>query len=138
LVDKELKDQLKKKIQKGTFKLVNDFKDYLKLVKEFAETDPEVQDFIKEKNNIYQVKISDIDFNFWVEIEESKIKYGFDIHQSPIVTVLITEEVFTDFLLDKIDPAISYMAGHLNIIGSVSDALFFGKLLIYNLRLILE
>lgn len=138
MVEKALKDHLKEKIQNGTFKVINDFKDYLKLVKNFAETDPDVQDFIREKNKIYQVKISDIDFNFWVEIKELKVLYGFDIHPSPEVTVLITEEVFTDFLLDKIDPAISYMAGHLNIIGSVSEALFLGKLLIYNLRLILE
>lgn len=138
MVDDKIKKDLIEKIKKGNINLDRDFKDYLNLNKEYSETDPDFIDFIKDIQKVFQVKLSDVDFNFWVDISNGKIEYDFKIHPAPDVVILMTKKVLTDFILDKIDPAISYMAGKINIIGSVSDALLLGKLLKYSVSKILE
>lgn len=138
MVDEKIKKDLIEKIKKGTFNLERDFKNYLNLNKEYSETDPDFIDFIKEIQKVFQVKLSDVDFNFWVEITNNKLEYDFKIHPDPNVVILMTEKVLTDFILEKIDPAIAYMAGKINIIGSVSDALLLGKLLKYSTTKMLE
>ncbi|MCK4239575.1 MAG: SCP2 sterol-binding domain-containing protein, partial [Candidatus Lokiarchaeota archaeon] len=102
------------------------------------ETDPDFIDFIKDIQKVFQVKLSDVDFNFWVDISNGKIEYDLKIHPDPNVVILMTKKVLTDFILEKIDPAISYMAGKINIIGSVSDALLLGKMLKYSTTKMLE
>lgn len=138
MVDEKIKKDLIEKIKKGTFNLERDFKDYLNLNKEYSETDPDFIDFIKDIQKVFQVKLSDVDFNFWVEVSNSKTEYDFKIHPDPDVVILMTEKVLTDFILEKIDPAIAYMAGKINIIGSVSDALLLGKLLKYSITKMLK
>ena len=138
MVDDKIKKDLIEKIKKGTFNLERDFKDYLNLNKEYSETDPDFIDFIKDIQKVFQVKLSDVDFNFWVDVSNGKIEYDFKIHPDPDVVILMIKKVLTDFILEKIDPAISYMAGKINIIGSVSDALLLGKLLKYSGSKILE
>ncbi len=138
MVDYKIKKDLIEKIKKGNINLDRDFKDYLNLNKEYSETDPDFIDFIKDIQKVFQVKLSDVDFNFWVDISNGKIEYELKIHPDPDVVILMTKKVLTDFILDKIDPAISYMAGKINIIGSVSDALLLGKLLKYSVSKILE
>lgn len=138
MVDDKIKKDLIEKIKKGNINLDRDFKDYLNLNKEYSETDPDFIDFIKDIQKVFQVKLSDVDFNFWVDISNGKIEYDLKIHPDPDVVILMTKKVLTDFILDKIDPAISYMAGKINIIGSVSDALLLGKLLKYSVSKILE
>ncbi len=132
MVDDKINKDLIEKFKKGTFNLERDFKDYLNLNKEYSETDPDFIDFIKDIQKVFQVKLSDVDFNFWVDFSNGKIEYDFKIHPDPNVVILMTKKVLTDFLLEKIDPAIAYMAGKINIIGSVSDALLLGKLLKYS------
>ncbi len=138
MVDDKIKKDLIEKIKKGNINLDRDFKDYLNLNKEYSEADPDFIDFIKDIQKVFQVKLSDVDFNFWVDISNGKIEYDLKIHPDPDVVILMTKKVLTDFILDKIDPAISYMAGKINIIGSVSDALLLGKLLKYSVSKILE
>ncbi len=138
MIDEKIKKGLIEKIKKGTFNLERDFKNYLNLNKEYSETDPDFIDFIKDIQKVFQVKLSDVDFNFWVAISNGKIEYDFKIHPDPDVVILMTERVFTDFILEKIDSAIAYMAGRINIIGSVSDALLLGKLLKYSVTKMLE
>jgi len=138
LVDDKINKDLIEKFKKGTFNLERDFKDYLNLNKEYSETDPDFIDFIKDIQKVFQVKLSDVDFNFWVDFSNGKIEYDFKIHPDPNVVILMTKKVLTDFLLEKIDPAIAYMAGKINIIGSVSDALLLGKLLKYSTTKMLE
>lgn len=138
MVDDKINKDLIEKFKKGTFNLERDFKDYLNLNKEYSETDPDFIDFIKDIQKVFQVKLSDVDFNFWVDFSNGKIEYDFKIHPDPNVVILMTKKVLTDFLLEKIDPAIAYMAGKINIIGSVSDALLLGKLLKYSTTKMLE
>ena len=138
MVDDKIKKDLIEKIKKGNINLDRDFKDYLNLNKEYSETDPDFIDFIKDIQKVFQVKLSDVDFNFWVDISNGKIEYDLKIHPDPNVVILMTKKVLTDFILEKIDPAISYMAGKINIIGSVSDALLLGKMLKYSTTKMLE
>lgn len=138
MVDEKIKKDLIEKLKKGTFNLDRDFEDYFKLNKEYSETDPDFIDFIKDIQKVFQVKLSDVDFNFWVDVSNGKIEYDFKIHPDPNVVILMTKKVLTDFILEKIDPAIAYMAGKINIIGSVSDALLLGKLLKYSVTKMLE
>ncbi len=138
MVDEKIKKDLIEQFKKGTFNLDRDFKDYFKLNKEYSETDPDFIDFIKDIQKIFQVKINDADFNFWLNISNGKIEYDFNVHPNPDVVILMTKKVLTEIILGKIDPAISYMAGKINIIGSVSDALLLGKLLKFSVSKMLE
>jgi len=138
LVDDKIKKDLIEKIKKGTFNLDRDFKDYLNLNKEYSETDPDFIDFIKDIQKVFQVKLTDVDFNFWVNISNGKMEYDFKIHSDPDVVIFMTKTIFIDIILNKIDSAISYMAGKINIIGSVSDALLLEKLLKYSVTKMLE
>jgi putative sterol carrier protein len=96
-------------------------------VDKFTNTQ-DLREEIEEYNDIYQIIVSDLNFNFWLKISNNSIIYKKGINRNASFTVKYTKEIFIKILKREMYGSEAYMKGLIKVDGDLSQGLRFIKL----------
>jgi len=88
----------------------------------------ELRDEIIDYDAIYQILITDINFNFWLKISNGSIMYKKGINRSATFKVRYTKDLFINILKRDMAGTDAYMKGKIKVDGNLSDGLRFIKI----------
>ncbi len=88
----------------------------------------ELREEIIEYDDIYQIIITDIDFNFWLNISHGSIIYKKGINRSASFRIRYTEDILVKILKREMYGTDAYMKGIIKVDGDLSQGLKFIKL----------
>ncbi len=88
----------------------------------------ELREEIIEYDDIYQIIITDIDFNFWLNISNGSIIYKKGINRSASFRIRYTEDILVKILKREMYGTDAYMKGIIKVDGDLSQGLRFIKL----------
>lgn len=88
----------------------------------------ELRDEIIDYDDIYQILITDINFNFWLKISNGSIMYKKGINRSATFKVRYTKDIFINILKRDMAGTDAYMKGKIKVDGNLSDGLRFIKI----------
>ena len=88
----------------------------------------ELRDEIIDYDDIYQILITDINFNFWLKISNGSIMYKKGINRSATFRVRYTKDIFINILKRNMAGTDAYMKGKIKVDGNLSDGLRFIKI----------
>ena len=88
----------------------------------------ELRDEIIDYDDIYQILITDINFNFWLKISNGSIMYKKGINRSATFKVRYTKDIFINILKRYMAGTDAYMKGKIKVDGNLSDGLRFIKI----------
>jgi hypothetical protein len=94
------------------------------LIKDIGELREEIIDY----NDIYQILITDINFNFWIKISNGTIIYKKGINREASFRVKYKKEIFIKILKREMAGSDAYMKGLINVDGDLTQGLRFIKL----------
>ena len=96
-------------------------------VGKFTNTE-ELREEILDYNDIYQIFITDMNFNFWLNISNGSIIYKKGINRSASFRVNYTKEILIKILKREMYGTDAYMKGIIKVDGDLSQGLRFMKL----------
>ena len=88
----------------------------------------ELREEIIEYDNIYQIIITDINFNFWLNVSNGSLIYKHGINRSASFRIRYTKEILVKILKREIYGTDAYMQGLIKVDGDLSQGLRFIKL----------
>jgi putative sterol carrier protein len=88
----------------------------------------ELQEEILDYNDIYQIFITDMNFNFWLNVSKGSIIYKKGINRSASFRVKYTKEILIKILKREMYGTDAYMKGIIKVDGDLSQGLRFIKL----------
>jgi len=88
----------------------------------------ELREEIIEYDDIYQIIITDIDFNFWLNISNGSIIYKKGINRSASFRIRYTKDILVKILKREMYGTDAYMKGIIKVDGDLSQGLRFIKL----------
>jgi len=88
----------------------------------------ELRDEIIDYDDIYQILLTDINFNFWLKISNGSIMYKKGINRSATFKVRYTKDIFINILKRDMAGTDAYMKGKIKVDGNLSDGLRFIKI----------
>jgi putative sterol carrier protein len=88
----------------------------------------ELREEILDYHDIYQIIITDMNFNFWLKISNGSIIYKKGINRSASFRVKYTKEILIKILKRKMYGTDAYMKGIIKVDGDLSQGLRFIKL----------
>jgi putative sterol carrier protein len=88
----------------------------------------ELKEEIKNYDDIYQISLTDIDFNFWIKVSNGSIIYRKGINRSATFRVRYTKDIFIKILKRDIEGTDAYMKGKIKVNGNLSEGLRFVKI----------
>ncbi|MFX1279045.1 MAG: SCP2 sterol-binding domain-containing protein [Promethearchaeota archaeon] len=94
------------------------------LIKEIEELKEEIVDY----DDIYQILISDINFNFWIKISNGTIIYKKGINREASFRVKYEKDIFIKILKREMAGSDAYMKGLIKVDGDLTQGLRFIKL----------
>lgn len=94
------------------------FQSRIKFIQRHQEILEELQDF----KNCYQIHLTDVNFNFWINISDGTITYYRGINKNAITTFDFTKNLIIQILKQEISFSEAYMKGLFKIHGSLSHA----------------
>ena len=94
------------------------------LVKNTEELREEIIDY----DDIYQVLLTDINFNFWLKVSNGSIMYKKGINRSATFKVRYTKDIFIKIFKREMAGTDAYMKGKIKVDGNLSDGLRFIKM----------
>jgi putative sterol carrier protein len=97
------------------------------VVDKFINTQ-DLREEIEEYNDIYQIIVSDLNFNFWLKISNNSIIYKKGINRNASFTVKYTKNIFIKILKRETYGSDAYMKGLIKVDGDLSQGLRFIKL----------
>jgi len=96
-------------------------------VDKFINTE-DLREEIEDYNLIYQIIITDLDFNFWLKVSNGSIIYKKGINRSASFTVKYTKEILIKILKREMYGTDAFMKGLIKVDGDLSQGLRFIKL----------
>ncbi|MFX1436210.1 MAG: SCP2 sterol-binding domain-containing protein [Promethearchaeota archaeon] len=96
-------------------------------VNKFLNTE-DLREEIEAYDDIYQIIIKDLDFNFWLNVSNGSIIYKKGINRSASFKVKYTKDVLLKILKREMDGTDAYMKGLIEVDGDLSQGLRFTKL----------
>jgi hypothetical protein len=88
----------------------------------------ELREEIKDYDDIYQVLITDIDFNFWFKVSGGSILYKKGINRAASVRIRYQKDTFVKVLKRELEGTDAFMKGKIKVDGSLTQGLRFTKL----------
>ncbi len=96
-------------------------------VDKFINTE-DLREEIDNYNDIYQIIISDLNFNFWLKVSNSTIIYKKEINRNASFTVKYTKDILIKILKREMYGTDAFMKGLIKVDGDLSQGLRFIKL----------
>ncbi len=96
-------------------------------VDKFINTE-DLREEIEDYNYIYQIIITDLNFNFWLKVSNGSIIYKKGINRSASFTVKYTKEILIKILKREMYGTDAFMKGLIKVDGDLSQGLRFIKL----------
>ncbi len=90
----------------------------ISLIQNTDELLEEILDF----DEIYQFHITDINFNFWIEVSRGKIIYKKGFNKNTSLRIFFTKELILKIFKGEIGGAEAYMKGLMKVNGNLSHA----------------
>jgi len=94
------------------------------IVRDTEELRKEIIDY----DDIYQILLTDINFNFWFKVSNGSIVYKKGINRSATFKVRYTKDIFIKILKRDIEGTDAFMKGKIRIDGNLSEGLRFIKI----------
>lgn len=115
-----LLDQLGEKEQ-----FISNLKGILDKVIEFINDIDQVREelMIYDYDGIYQLHISDLSFDCWINIQHARFSYDIGLHPNPSVELCTTKNITIKLIKNEINLTHAYMKGQVQIQGSLTDAI---------------
>ena len=88
----------------------------INLIQNTEELLEEILDF----NQVYQFHITDISFNFWIEVSNGKITYKNGINNNTSLRMYFTRELILKIFKGEIGGTEAYMKGLMKVNGNIS------------------
>ncbi|MFX0005168.1 MAG: SCP2 sterol-binding domain-containing protein [Promethearchaeota archaeon] len=101
---------------------------FIKFAVDKFKNTQDLREEIEEYNDIYQIIVSDLNFNFWLNISNNSIIYQKGINRGASFTVKYTKDIFIKILRREIYGSDAYMKGLIKVDGDLSQGLRFTKL----------
>ena len=101
---------------------------FIKFVVDKIINTQDLREEIEEYNDIYQIIVSDLNFNFWLKISNNSIIYKKGINRNASFTVKYTKNIFIKILKRETYGSDAYMKGLIKVDGDLSQGLRFIKL----------
>ncbi|MFX1569758.1 MAG: SCP2 sterol-binding domain-containing protein [Promethearchaeota archaeon] len=96
-------------------------------VNKFNSTE-ELRDEILDFDDIYQIIVTDVNFNFWLKVSNGSILYRKGINRSESVKIIYTKDIFVRSLKCEMSGIDAFMKGIIKVDGDLSQGLRFTKL----------
>ncbi|NVM36226.1 MAG: SCP2 sterol-binding domain-containing protein [Candidatus Lokiarchaeota archaeon] len=96
-------------------------------VNKFKSTE-ELREEIVEYDDIYQIILTDINFNFWFSISNGSIIYKKGINRSASFRIMYTKDILVKILKREMDGTDAFMKALIKADGDLSQGLRFIKL----------
>ena len=94
----------------------------------FINNTEELREEILDYDDIYQIILTDINFNFWFRISNGTIRYKRGINRNASFRVIYTKDIFVKILKREIEGTDAYMKGKIKVDGNLTQGLRFMKL----------
>ncbi|MFX1453989.1 MAG: SCP2 sterol-binding domain-containing protein [Promethearchaeota archaeon] len=91
------------------------------------ETD-ELREEILEYDDIYQIFIDDINYNFWFKVSNGSITYKKGININAAFRVRYKKDIFVKILKREMEGTDAFMKGKIKVDGNLSEGLRFNKI----------
>jgi len=88
----------------------------------------ELQEEIVDYDDVYQIILTDINFNFWLKISNGSIIYKKGINRSASFRVKYTKDILVKILKREMYGTDAFMKGIIKVDGDLSQGLRFIKL----------
>ena len=88
----------------------------------------ELREEIIDYDDIYQILLTDINFNFWFKVSNGSIVYKKGINRSATFKVRYTKDIFIKILKRDMEGTDAFMKGKIKIDGNLSEGLRFIKI----------
>ncbi len=88
----------------------------------------ELQEEIVEYDDLFQIIVSDINFNFWLSISNGSIVYKKGINRNASLRIIFTKDLLVRILKREISGTDAFMKGLIKADGDLSQGLRFTKL----------
>ncbi|MFX0153137.1 MAG: SCP2 sterol-binding domain-containing protein [Candidatus Hodarchaeota archaeon] len=92
------------------------------------KTTEELREEVLDYNDVYQIMITDINFNFWLKLSNGSIIYKKGINRSALVRIKYTKDILVKILKREMDGLDAFMKGIIKVDGDLSQGLRFTKL----------
>ncbi len=96
-------------------------------VDKFMNTE-DLREEIEGFNDVYQIIINDLDFNFWLKISNNSMIYKKGINRNASFTVKYTKDILIKILKREMYGTDAFMKGLIKVDGDLSQGLRFMKL----------
>ena len=124
MIDEKFLTKLKQKMDLGAENAnEDDVLLVLELFKQISEVNEDLKEELEDMNIGIQQITTDIDKEFWLEIEDGKLKYGEGKIENPSFTFFCIIEILVGILYGEIDMTSAYMAGDISVEGNLQDAM---------------
>ena len=97
------------------------------VVTKFKSTQ-ELREEITEYNDIYQIILTDINFNFWLKLSNGSLYYKKGVNRSASFKVKYTKDIMVKILKREMYGTDAFMKGIIKVDGDLSQGLRFIKL----------
>ncbi|MEE9379142.1 MAG: SCP2 sterol-binding domain-containing protein [Candidatus Lokiarchaeia archaeon] len=97
------------------------------VVTKFKSTQ-ELREEIAEYDDIYQIILTDINFNFWLKLSKGSIYYKKGVNRSALFRVKYTKDIMVKILKREMYGTDAFMKGIIKVDGDLSQGLRFIKL----------
>ncbi|KKM72853.1 hypothetical protein LCGC14_1416370 [marine sediment metagenome] len=100
----------------------------IKLSVNMVKNTEELQEEIIDYDDLYQVFITDIDFNFWLKVSNGSIIYQKGLNKSASFKVKYTKDLMIKILKQETSGTDAFMRGLIKVDGNYSQGLRYIKL----------
>lgn len=109
-------------------KFISAFDRIIKLSVNMVNNTEELQEEIIDYDDLYQVFITDIDFNFWLKVSNSSIIYEKGINRNASFTVKYTKDLIIKIFKREIYGTEAFLKGLIKVDGNLSQGFKYTKL----------
>jgi putative sterol carrier protein len=124
MVDEELKEKMKDKIQGGSFNPESDMKEYLQLFAQICNESSEIKDEVDGFNRKFQFKLEGTE-DVWMKITDAQFELGDGQVEDPDIVLTMHSRTAAGIFTGEIDATSAYMSGDLKVQGPLPDAVKF-------------
>jgi len=100
----------------------------IKLGVDVVKNSEEIREEIIDYNDIYQIFITDLNFNFWLKVSKGSIIYKKGINRSASFRIKYTKDLMIKILKRETSGTDAYMKGIIKVDGDLTQGLRFTKL----------
>ena len=115
-------------LQSNGDKFKSIFDKLIKLAIDIIQNTEELREEIGDQAEIFQTYVTDMDIEYWIQVDDGNISYGQGVNEDASVKVWLTKEMILQILKGDIMGTEAYMKGILKAQGSLTQGLRYIKL----------